>query len=82
MTQEEHNAIVERFFIALQDLKATRKLRGVKTFCDRYGIHRRTLRRIQVEHTHELRVAWLTVMVRDYGISASWLLTGEGEMYD
>ena len=80
MTTQEHDEITERFFEALAWLKASRRLRGVKTFCDLYGIHRRTLQRIQKQHTTELRAAWLTYLVRDYGISARWLLTGEGEI--
>ena len=80
MKQPEHDAIVERFFVALQWLKANKRLRGVKTFCDRYGIHRRTLQRIQREHTQELRAVWVVYLVRDYGVSAQWILTGEGEI--
>lgn len=82
MTREEHDNIVDRFFDALAWLKETRQLRGVKTFCDRYGIHRRTLLRIQHTHSLEFRAAWLTYLVKDYGISAQWLLTGEGQMHD
>lgn len=82
MTREEHDLIVGRFFEALAWLKAAKQLRGVKTFCDRYGIHRRTLRRIQQTHSLDFRAAWLTYLVKDYGISAQWLLTGEGQMHD
>ena len=81
MEGTEHDAIVERFFVALQWLKEQKKLRGVKTFCDRYGIHRRTLQRIRKERTTELRASWLTYLVRDFGIDAQWLLTGEGQMH-
>lgn len=81
MTTEEYNGIVTRFFEALAYLKESHQLRGVKTFCDRYGIHRRTLQRIQKEHSTELRPSWLTCLVRDYGINAQWLLTGEGPMH-
>ena len=81
MTTEEYNGIVTRFFEALEYLKESHQLRGVKTFCDRYGIHRRTLQRIRKERTTELRASWLTYLVRDFGIDAQWLLTGEGQMH-
>ena len=83
MTQEEQNQIVARFFEALAWLKETRQIRGVKTFTDRYGINRRSLRRLQVTPgTNDFKAAWLTFLVRDYGINAGWLLTGEGRMHD
>lgn len=82
MTPEEHSQIVERFFLVLADLKASRKIRGVKTFTDRYGVHRRSLQRIQQTHSQEFRAVWLTYLVRDFGVSAQWLLTGEGGMYE
>jgi hypothetical protein len=83
MTQEEQNMIVERFFEALAWLKESRQIRGVKTFTDRYGIHRRSLQRLQKNPgTNDFKAAWLTYLVTDFGISADWLLTGEGQMHD
>lgn len=83
MTQEEHIAITGRFFDALAWLKESRQIRGVKTFTDRYGINRRSLRRIQESpDRNSLKAAWLAFLVRDYGINAAWLLTGEGQMHD
>ena len=83
MTQQEHDLIVGRFFEALAWLKESRRIRGIKTFTDRYGINRRSLRRVRASpETNSLKVAWLTFLVRDYGINAGWLLTGEGRMHD
>lgn len=75
--------IVARFFEALAWLKESRQIRGVKTFTDRYGIHRRSLQRLQKNPgTNDFKAAWLTYLVTDFGISADWLLTGEGRMHD
>lgn len=83
MTQEEQNMIVGRFFEALAWLKESRQIRGLKTFTDRYGINRRSMRRLQVNPaTNDFKAAWLTYLVTDFGISAQWLLTGEGRMHD
>lgn len=82
MTQKEQNMIVGRFFEALDWLKESKQIRGVKTFTDRYGIHRRSLQRLRVNPgTNDFKAAWLTYMVVDYGINAQWLLTGEGQMH-
>lgn len=75
--------IVGRFFEALQWLKESKRIRGIKTFTDRYGIHRRSLQRLQkTPETNDFKAAWLTYLVVDYGINAQWLLTGEGSMHD
>lgn len=82
MTQEEQNQIVARFFEALAWLKESRQIRGVKTFTDRYGIHRRSLQRLKKDPgTNDFKAVWLTYLVADFGIDAAWLLTGEGRMH-
>lgn len=83
MTQQEHIEIVGRFFEAMDWLKQTRRIRGLQTFARTCGIDRRSLRRLMAQpDKYGLKVGWVVHMVRDYGINAQWLLTGEGQMYD
>ena len=83
MTQQEHAIIVGRFFEALTWLKETRRIRGLQTFARSCGVDRRSLRRLQaMPEKYSLKVGWVVHLVRDYGISAAWLLTGEGPMHD
>lgn len=83
MTQQEHVLIVGRFFEALAWLKESRQIRGLQTFANRYGIDRSCLRRVKCDpRRFSLKASWLSFLVRDYGINALWLLTGEGRMHD
>jgi hypothetical protein len=83
MTPQEHNDIVRRFFDALESLKMSGSIRGLKTFTDRYGIDRSSMIRAKsCPENYGFKAVWLTYLVRDYGINAAWLLTGEGQMHD
>lgn len=76
-------SVTDRFFSALEALKITNQIRGTATFCKRYGINRRNLWQLERKRSGGiLKVEWLTYLVRDYGISPRWLLTGEGAVFE
>jgi len=80
MQTPDSQQIVNRFFDALHYLKMRKVIRGLNTFTRRYGINRWNM----ITQMHEperdmFQMAWLTYLVNDYGVSAKWLLTGEGE---
>lgn len=82
MQTVESQAIVKRFFEALYRLKADRKIRGKQTFTRAYGINRWNLNTLEKEPERDMfQVAWLTYLVRDFGVSPTWLLTGAGDFY-
>ncbi|MDR2936660.1 MAG: hypothetical protein LBU80_04890 [Rikenellaceae bacterium] len=73
--------IVKRFYEALAFLIASKAIRGKKTFTDRYGINRWNFNTIQKQPDNGMfQVAWLGYLVKDFGVSAEWLLTGRGGM--
>ena len=83
MNTPDSIAVVNRFYEAIARLKDDKKIRGLKTFSHRYGINDRNiwLQRREPER-NIFQPAWLSYMVRDYAVSATWLLLGEGEFYD
>lgn len=75
--------IMERFYSALDAIIESKKIRGVNTYCRLYEIDRRNF----ISQRKDLdrgwfQVSWLQPMVREYGVSARWLLTGFGRMFD
>ncbi len=82
MQSPDSQKIVARFFQALDRLKLDRKIRGKKTFTEEFGINRWNLNTLAKDYTRDIfQPAWLTYLVKKYGVSANWLLTGEGEFY-
>ena len=81
MQTEDSARVVGRFFQALQYLKVQKIIRGVQTFTREHDINRRNLYLLQKDHTRDIfQVAWLTYLIRDYNVSAIWLLTGSGDI--
>jgi hypothetical protein len=80
---EESQKIIKRFFEALYALKKQKIIHGKSAFIKRYGINSRNLWQLEQDISRDIfQVAWLANMVNDYGISAEWLLTGEGKMFN
>lgn len=73
---------MSRFFEALHTLIASKAIRGKQTFTREYGINRWNLNTLEGDHSRDIfQPAWLTYLVRDFGVSATWLLTGVGGMF-
>lgn len=76
-----NEAIVQRFFQALDDLKATKRIRGVQTFTRAHNINRRNLHQLRLNPSRKIfDVSWLAILVVEYGIDATWLLTGQAPL--
>lgn len=82
MNNPESIQIINRFYKALDTIVSMKLIRGKKTFTDRYNIDRR--RFIYVSRNPEsdaFQLVWITYIVRDFGVSSQWILTGNGEMF-
>lgn len=80
--QPEGVEITKRFFLALEKLRELRKIRGLQTFTRQYNLNKWNMVTLRNEpEGHILKTECLAFLVRDYGISAEWLLLGRGEMF-
>lgn len=83
MNSPVSKSIMQRFFAALNTLIASKKIRGVNTYCRLNEIDRRNLQAQRKDLDRGwFQVGWLEPMVRDYGISARWLILGQGSMFE
>lgn len=90
VVRPDAHAIQSRFFDALDELIETGRVENLTSFCVRYGLHRPKYSNIRTGIRNPknpgagykfIDIDALTYLVRDYGISADWLLQGSGRMY-
>ena len=75
---EGEKSVTDRWFEVLDDLVATGRTSRSRV-CRDLGVDRRNLHQQAADHSRRiLRVEWLTYLVKEYGVSADWLLTGRG----
>lgn len=72
--------ITRRFFEALDMIKEQKRIRGLQTFTREYGENYWNFHTAK-KNSLRIKQEWLTYLVRDYDVSADWLLTGRGDMF-
>lgn len=81
MTHPDSVAINKRFFLVIDELVKRRQMRGKNTFATRYGLNKGNFYQLRKNPDKAFELAYLNWLVKDYGVSSQWLLTGEGEMF-
>ena len=74
--------VTKRFFEAIEMLKAQKVIRGLQTFTNSYDINRWNMNTVKKQPEKSvLKPEWMVYIVRDFNISAEWLLLGKGSMF-
>lgn len=80
---EINRGIKERFYKAIVALIERKALKGRQTYCRLYDIDKRNFYAQEKDlQDAKLKLYWLVPLVTVYGISAHWLLTGAGRMFE
>lgn len=76
-------AITHRFFLALDSIISMKRIRGVQTFTREFGIDRRNFMLVKSQPSQSiLKPEWIAYLCNNYGISATWIISGRGNMLE
>lgn len=76
-------AIMERFYDAFDFCNANKIIKTITGFCDDNGIDKRHFYAQRKDLGRGFfEMSWMLPLVNNYGVSAHWLLTGKGAMFD
>lgn len=79
---QEGIEVTKRFFEAIDMLKAQKVIRGLQTFTREHDINYWNITTVKNQpEVSVLKPEWIVYIVRDFGISADWILLGRGGMF-
>jgi hypothetical protein len=75
-------SITNRFFQAIETLRAQGEIRGLQTFTEMHGINRWNMNTVKFNpETSVLKPEWIFLLVSSFGVSADYIVTGRGKMF-
>ncbi len=76
---EISQGITRRFIEVVAEMVQTGALKDKSYFPNHYGINRRNYEEVRKKFPKfRVQLDWLVYLIRDYHVSARWLMTGEG----
>lgn len=82
MNTPETAAIISRFYQAFDTLLGSKDIKYTKNFTDKYDIVRPHFLYAKKNHDSKVfQLSWIAILIRDYGVSSQWIMTGNGEMF-
>ncbi len=82
MNNPDSIPVIKRFYEALDVVIMQKRIRGVQTFTREHNINRRNFITVRNNPVSDMfQLSWLTFIVKDFGVSSDWLLTGRGNMF-
>jgi len=82
MNNPESIAIINRFYEAIDMLIASKVIRGKQTFTTAYKINRWNFNTVRLKPESDMfQLVWISHLVRDFNVSAEWIMTGKGGMF-
>lgn len=83
MQSAEGEKIVIRFFEVLDDMVLSKKVPSVYFFCENNKINRGNMSQARKDPKRDIfKLDWIHLLVSKYGVSAKYLILGQGEMYE
>lgn len=80
---ETNTAITQRFIDAIVTMKEDKRIKSFAEVYRTIGIDKGNFcKQMKDPARGMLRPSWLALLVERYNISATWLLTGHGKMYE
>jgi hypothetical protein len=82
MNNPESIEIIRRFYEAIDWLIANKVIRGKQTFTNRYNINRWNFNTVRQKPESDMfQLVWISHLIKDFGVSAEWIMTGKGCMF-
>lgn len=82
MQNEESQKVIHRFFQVVDTLIEAKVIKSVLKFTQLYGINYWNFATNKKSPERDMfQLEWFNILVREYGVNAHWLLTGEGKMF-
>lgn len=79
---DEGIAITKRFFEAIELLKSGKQIRGLHSFTKTHDINYWNICTVRDKpDISVLKPEWINYLSKDYNISPTWVITGEGKMF-